>query len=169
LQLPQIYACLVSLFGASGELYDHDRGAFAFAFKLTVVRGDKSFKYLAKITNYRSYADINFWKVLGLHESCDKSSYPKPLKDEFSEEEIRKLIEYLFGFFKGYFKTMPPWTTPFLKEVKSNLILFGYSRISGGFIEVEYKSETQYRRNLDKRREEMRADPDSEEMQELPW
>src|SRR5205807_1816602 len=64
LSLSETYASLTLLTGASGELYDSWKGAFAFPFKLTIHRDGREHRYLLKITNVRSSAEPDLYRVV---------------------------------------------------------------------------------------------------------
>lgn len=150
LGLPQIYAALTALTGPSGELYDDWKGAFSFSFKVTVRRGDREFRYLLLLMNFRSWVKPSLYRVQRPGESYDRSRFHAPFDDEFSEADITYVFNFIEGFLGGYLETMPRWTTPFVKEVKSNLILFGYDPKAGDFFEESYEEEDAYEAALER-------------------
>lgn len=169
LTLPQFYASLVSYFGPSGRLYDDDKGSFAVPFKMTVKRGETQFRYLLKLNNYRARVDTDLYRVMRPGETYKPGEYREPISDELSKKDIQQLVGFIFGFLEGWFIGMPKWNTPFLKEIRSELILYGYSKRSGGFFEEEYESAKKYEADLARWRQEICTDPSSEELQDLPW
>ncbi len=144
LDLPRIYVALTALTGPSGNLYDDWKGAFSFPFKLTVHRGDRKLRYLLNIMSFRSMAEPCVYRVLQEGEPYDRRLYHKPFDDELSEDALRDVLGYFCGFLAGFLTTMPKWTTPFLKVVQSNLILFGFDPTSGELFQQQFREPEAY-------------------------
>lgn len=142
-ELPHVYVALTVLTGPSGPCDDW-KGAFSFAFKLTVRRKRRESRYLLHIVSHRSMVLVNFYRVLKPGESYDRTRYHAPFDDELSELGMLCVIKYIEGFLLGFLETMPPWTVPFVKEVPSNFILFGYDPKEGRLFEQEYDSQEAY-------------------------
>jgi hypothetical protein len=160
LGLPQLYATLTQLFGRSGKLYDDWKGAFAFPFKLTVERNSNQHKYLLKLTNYKAEVEHSILRVLQPGESLNRDVYYKPFDAELTRADMDSLVDYLYRSLEGYFQTMPRWDTPFLKHVRSNLIVFGYNKRLGDFFEEEYESFEPYEASLATWRAEIGPEPE---------
>lgn len=148
LGLPQIYAALTVLTGPSGDLYDSWKGAFSFPFKLTVRRDGSEFRYLLRLVNFRSLVEPSLYRLQKPDELYSRTSYHAPFEDELSTNDILHVVEFIAGFLEGYLETMPRWTTPFVKEVQSNFLLFGYDPKAGAFFEESHDDEETYRAAL---------------------
>jgi hypothetical protein len=169
LGLPQIYAALSMCTGPSGDLYDGWKGAFSFPFKLTVRRGDRELRYLLNLMNFRSMVEPILYRVQQPGESYSASVYHAPFDDELSTDDIVFIIDFLFGFLEGYLETAPRWTLPFVKEVQSNFILFGYNPTSGEFFEEDYDTEEEYQAALERYRRFIPEESADRELVELEW
>jgi hypothetical protein len=112
LGLPELYAVLTTLTGPSGHHYYPWKGAFAFPFKMTVHRGDRQFRYLLKITNFRSLAEPELDRFLLPGEHYSKSTYHAPFDDELSEDDMLHVVTLLRGFLEYTLVSMPKWTSP---------------------------------------------------------
>jgi hypothetical protein len=144
----QCYAALRTLCGESGRWFDDWKGSFAFPFRLRVSKGSRQFEYLLNIYNHRDSLYFGFYKILRPDESgYDTRSLYQPFADEFSRVEINQFIAYFYGYLLGYFRAIEQrYREPFLHEVRSNLILFGYC--DGEFFERQCESEEEYERLL---------------------
>ncbi|KFA90003.1 hypothetical protein [Archangium violaceum] len=149
LGLPQIYAALTVLTGPSGDLHDCWKGSFSFSFKLTVRRDSNEFRYLLRLVNFRSLVEPTLYRLQKPSESHSRTSYHAPFDNELSTNDIIDVVEFIAGFLEGFLETMPMWTTPFVKEVQSNFILFGYDPKAGAFFEESYDDEKSYRAALE--------------------
>ena len=146
--LPQFYAALTSLTGPTGALYDSYKGAFSFPFKMTVRRADETFKYLLHILNFRSMVEPLLYRLNKETPPAALRAYHAPFDDELTMDEIAYVLRFFLGYLSGYSRTMPKWTTPFLAEVESNGILFGYDPQSGEFFEKHYDTTKDYEKAL---------------------
>jgi hypothetical protein len=150
LGLPQMYAVLTTLTGPSGKFYDKWKGAFNFSFKLTVRRGAREFRYLLCLMNYRSQVEPNLFRVQKPGESYSRHTYHAPFDDEFSEDDITRTLNNIYTYLAIYLKIMPKWTTPFVKGVESEHILFGYDPRVGDFFEESYPGWEDYQAALER-------------------
>jgi hypothetical protein len=169
LGLPEIYAALTALTGPSGDFYDCWKGAFSFPFKLTVRRDGNEFRYLLRLVNFRSLVEPSLYRLQKPGESHSRTSYHAPFDDELSSNDIIHVVEFIAGFLEGYLETMPRWTTPFVKEVQSNFILFGYDPKSAAFFEESYDSEKAYRAALEHWRTLIPKETPERELIEQEW
>lgn len=166
MRLPEFYAALTSLTGPSGEFFDSYKGAFAFPFKMTVRRGEDRFKYLLMLMNFRSMIEPNLYRLDKNLAPAATRSYHAPYDNEISLEEVAYVLSFIAGYLSGFLTTMPKWTTPFVFEVQSNGILFGYDPRSGTFFEEEYRTEKAYDAALAQWREIM---PDARGSCDVKW
>jgi len=169
LGLPQIYAALTVLTGPSGDFHDSWKGAFSFPFKLTVRRDGSEFRYLLRLVNFRSLVEPSLFRLEKPDESHSRTSYHAPFDDELSNHDIIQVVEFLAGFLEGFLETMPRWTTPFVKEVQSNFILFGYDPKAGAFFEKSYDNEQAYRAALERWRTLIPQETPGRERVERDW
>lgn len=169
LGLPQIYAALTVLTGPSGDLYDGWKGAFSFPFKLTMRRHGRESRYLLRLVNFRSLVKPSLYRLQKPGESYSHSSYHPPFDDELNTNDLIHVVDFIRGFLEGFLETMPRWTTPFLKEVQSNFILFGYDPKAGAFFEESYDHEEAYRAALQRRRTLIPKETPERELVEQEW
>lgn len=139
LQLGESYAALLSLTGPSGMLFDHYKGAFAFPFKLTVHRGERKHRYLLMLENFRSGIGRSLLRIQSPEQERDRA-YRKLIPEELSAQELHEVLWFIEGVLEGFMETAPAWTTPFLGEVRSNLLLYGFHPVTQVFFEEEYDS-----------------------------
>jgi len=144
MRLPEFYAALTALTGPSGKFFDSFKGAFAFPFKMTVRRDDDTFKYLLMVMNFRSMVEPNLYRLDKNSETGGFRTYHAPFDNELTLDEITYVLSFFVGYLSGYLRTMPKWTTPFVLEVQSNGILYGYDPQSDKFFEEQYKTEKAY-------------------------
>ena len=142
--LPKTYAVLTTLTGPTGKLYDDWKGAFAFPFKVKVFRKEEEFHYLLKITNVRSMIDSTLYRISKPEEEYSPTTYHPPFPNELSEADLEYIGNYLCGFIKGYSETMPAWATPFVMDVQSNFIIYGYDPESASFFEEQYDKQDEF-------------------------
>ena len=113
-------------------------------------RGDSESRYLLRLVNYRSGVDPLLYRVQKPGESYERNRYHRSFRDELSKRDISYVLNYIDGFLQGFLETMPRWTTPFVKEVRSNFILFGYDPKAGAFFEESYEEEEAYEAALER-------------------
>jgi hypothetical protein len=169
LRLPEIYAALTTLTGPSGDLYDDWKGAFSFPFKLTVRRGDRESRYLLNLRNFRSMVEPTLYRVQQPGESYRSDRYHAPFDDELSADDITHVIDSLRRFLAGFVETMPKWTTPFVKQIRSNALLFGYDPRSGAFFEEGYREPEAYRAALERWHTIIPEETPEQKRAELDW
>jgi hypothetical protein len=169
LGLPQLHAALTVLTGPSGDLHDCWKGAFSFPFKLTVRRDGSESRYLLRLVNFRSLVEPSLYRLQKPGESYSHSEYHAPFDDELSTDDIIHMVDFIAGFLEGFLETMPRWTTPFLKEVPSNFILFGYDPKAGAFFEESYDREAAYRAALDRCRTLIPKETTERELVDREW
>ena len=146
--LPGIYAALTVSTGPSSMLFDEWKGAFAFPFRMIVRRGGREHVYLLRLTSYRSMVEPDLHRLLCAGETHDGRVYHPPFDEELTASDMWVIVSYIRGFIEGFLKTMPRWTTPFVKEIPSNLILFGYDPASDAFFTRGFDEEGAYREAL---------------------
>ena len=130
----KIYAALTMLTGPSGRLFDDEKGAFAFPFKLAIRRGEREARYVVKLTNNRGGVEPDLYRLpFGDAEPRPGLYAQEPHDDELSSQEFVALIDFFFAFLESHLASGPRWTTPFVLENRSNFYLFGYDPASGFF------------------------------------
>jgi len=131
--LAQTYAVCKSLFGERGRWFDQWKGGFSFPLALTIENDQRQPAYLLNVYNLRSGVEFRVLQSVAEDDSRlqDDRLY-KHDDPDFSTERLSFLIFYLIGFIEGYSKTCG-WNSPFLLQVQSNLILYGYSPDEGFF------------------------------------
>ncbi len=164
--LPELYAALTAITGPTGEIYDSYKGSFAFPFKMTVRHDERVFKYLLHLMNFRSMVEPKVYRLDKNTEDAAFRSFHEPFVEELTIDDIAYVLSFLVGYLKGYSRTMPKWTTPFVLEVQSNGILFGYDPRSGKFFEEQYDTKEEYDAALVRWREVI---PDHEGVQGGAW
>ena len=141
--LAQTYAVCMTCFGERGRLFDDWKGGFSFPLSVTIEGDDRQPAYLVNIYNYRS--SVNF-QILQTVEQDDPRLDGHQLyqhdDSRFPTEQLSFLIFYLIGFIKGYSKNFS-WSSPFLLQVQTNLILYGYSP-SEGFFNRQFEDHREY-------------------------
>lgn len=135
LNLAEIYATFMTRFGDTSKCFDDWKSAFCFPFELEICRNDAVYYYILEVTNWRSTFEFRFRKVLPTDESAfDRMAYHASFENELSTGEMNGLMAYLYGFSMGYLETVSCGTIEeFIRQVPSNLILFGFHR--GEFFE----------------------------------
>jgi len=146
LNFAQIYATLKSLCGESGKGYDDWKGSFSFPFLVEVKKGEKIFRYLLNIFNYRDSLYFGIRKPLQPDDDkFDRQLIHQPFEDEFSREEINSFITSFYAYLVGFFREIKPsYDEFFFKRVDSNGILFGYK--DGQFFQEHYNSPEEYKK-----------------------
>jgi hypothetical protein len=169
LGLPQIYAALCMLTGPSGDLYDPWKGAFSFPFKLTVRRGERQLRYLLKLTSFRSMVEPILYRVQQPGETYSRTTYHAPFEDELGKDDIAFVINFLRGYLGGFLPALRTWTTPFVKEIQSNLILFGYDPTSSTFFEQDYQEPEAYQAALERWHTLIPKESQEKKIEGLDW
>jgi hypothetical protein len=146
LTLPKALLVLEANFGQSSTYLDSWKQTFAFPLLLGIEKPSGTFYYLLKITDCRGGLEFWFRRVMDNLKYVDKNdrfSQP-PIADELSDDEINYIIAYLWGFMKGYAKslgTIYP-IQPFFRHVDSSHIIYGYW--DGKFVEEVIEDSEQY-------------------------
>lgn len=142
--LAQFYATFQAAFGESGQVYDDWKGAFNFAFKVDIFKDKQTIPYLLNVVNWRSAVEFRFKKIIALSEThFDRMLVYEPFEQELSREQMNRLSAYLYGYAERFWQTSSKNQTQFVKEVASNLILFGYA--DDTFFQQHYEDEEQFR------------------------
>ena len=135
-------------------------------FKLTVRRDGREARYLLLLRNVRSLVQPSLYRLKQPGESFSSSEYHAPFADELSEEDLENVTDFIRGFLVG-FLAASEWTTPFVKEVRSNLILFGYHPDWGGFFERAYESQDAYEAALARLRRHIQEQSEERKLEEF--
>ncbi len=141
--LAQTYAVCMTCFGERGRLFDDWKGGFSFPLSLTIEGDDRKPAYLINLYNYRS--GISF-QILQSVEHDDPRLKGHCLYEhndpKFPTKRLSFLIFYLIGFIQGFSESFS-WHSPYLLQVQSNLILYGYSP-SEGFFNRQFEDHHEY-------------------------
>jgi hypothetical protein len=144
LTLPKALITLEYLFGKSSDWFDTWKGSFSFPLLLRLTKPDGQFVYLFRIEDVRGTLEFRLYRFLESGtDGYDISVYQQPLETEFSREEIHRFICYLYGYLVGLAEgvSLLP-QQPFLKQVNSQRLLYGYDK--GDFFEWQIDSEAEY-------------------------
>jgi len=76
------------------------------------------------------------------------------------------VTDFIRGCLAGFLEASE-WTTPFVKEVRSDLILFGYHPDWGGFFERAYQSQEGYEAALAHLRRHISEQPEERKLEEF--
>ncbi|GEM_PF-1276648 len=155
LNIAQYYAGMRSLVGKPGNCYDDWKGAFSFSFKVEAFREGNAYPYILNIHHFRSGPEFNFKKVITDPEGLDSSAlgvYHKPFDDEFSEENMKLVEVYMYGFLQGYLQVVQEnayLNAPdFVLLSDANHIISGY--IDGQFFEHHIEDEDEFQASKEK-------------------
>lgn len=141
--LAQTYAVCKSWFGERGRLFDDWKGGFSFPLELSIEGHDRKPAYLMNIFNFRSGVNFQILQCVDQDDPRLKMQSAFDYNDpQFSPKQLSFLIFYLIGFIEGYSEHCG-WNSPFLLQVQSNLILYGYSP-SDGFFNREFEDNQEY-------------------------
>ncbi len=142
--LAKFYAAFSETFGESGTRYYYWKGAFNFAFEVDIFKGECPIKYLLNIVNFRSTVEFRFGKLIpDTGTDFDRLIMHAPFDEELSAEQMNALSAYLWGYAMGFFQTAcQPYRRDFIKEVGSNLILFGCHE--GIFFQQHFEDEESF-------------------------
>jgi hypothetical protein len=141
----KLYAALKILFGESGKYYDDWKGSFSFPFLIHFHKRKREYGYVMNLMNLRTSVEFNLAKLISPgNKRIKRGILHEPFK-EFPREEITYFINYFIGFLTGFFNP-DRYDEPFVKSVKSNLIVFGYK--DGQFFDDQYESEKEFRKAL---------------------
>jgi hypothetical protein len=141
--LARRYLILEHLFGESSS-FDSEKCSFYFPLLLSIEKESRPFFYLLNIYDLCGITQHSFYKIMenGVENYCILPAC-EPIETEFSQEEINYFISYFEGYLIGRFQSagITP-DKPFLKEIGSDFILYGYK--DGEYFEQDYKSEEEY-------------------------
>jgi hypothetical protein len=138
LNLAEFYVAFKEIFGESGSCFDDWKGAFAFPFEVAVFKEDAVYCYVLNVINWRDTVEFNFRKVLPPDErGFERAVIHPPFAAEFSTDEMNTLVAFLYGYVEGALRVIRRYyTDEFVRQVSSNLILFGFHQ--GRFFEEQY-------------------------------
>ncbi|BAZ14640.1 hypothetical protein NIES4071_64840 [Calothrix sp. NIES-4071] len=145
LNLAEVFVTLESIFGKSGNAFDHHKGSFSFPVLLVIKKHEQSFFYLMNISDHRGSVSFRLYKIIqdGL-EAKDYNNTQKPFEDEFSRHEINYFFSYFYGSLISHFhifKDINP-AQPFLKRIDSSLVLYGYK--DNEYFELDCETSEEY-------------------------
>lgn len=140
--LAEFYATFRAAFGESDSMFDDWKGAFSFAFTVDIFQEGPAIPYLLKVTNVRSSVEFQYKKVISPANTTYDRMRVYPPFDEFSQAQMGMLSAYLWGYAQGFWETCGADCRPFIKQVPSNLILFGYT--DGAFFEDQFQDEEEF-------------------------
>jgi hypothetical protein len=147
LNLPKALLVLEAEFGHSSTYLDHWKQTFSFPFLLAITKPSGTFYHLLTIADYRG--GLEFW----LYRIVDDIKYSQerldlshqPIADEFSDDEIKYVISYLWGFLEGYASQLcQREIKPFFRHVDSSHVIYGYW--DGKFVEEEIDDLEEYQK-----------------------
>ncbi|PZN84527.1 MAG: hypothetical protein DM484_02675 [Candidatus Methylumidiphilus alinenensis] len=148
MNLAKFYAAFSEAFGECGTRYYDWKGAFNFAFEVDVFNGETPNQYLLNVVNFRNTVEFRYGKIIPDTETrYDRHIMHAPFDEEFSAKQMGTLSAFLLGYAEGFLETAyQPYGRDFIKEVGSNLILFGCHE--GVFFQKHFDDE--YTFNLEK-------------------
>lgn len=145
LNLPKTLLVLEAKFGRSSTYLDDWKQTFSFPFLLAITKPSETFYHLLTIADYRGA--LEFW----LYRIGDDLKYSQerldishqPIANEFSDDEIKYVISYLWGFLEGYAsQRCQGEIKPFFRHVDSNHVIYGYW--DGKFVEEQIDDLEEY-------------------------
>ena len=149
MNLAKFYAAFSEAFGECGTRYYDWKGAFNFAFEVDVFNGETPNQYLLNVVNFRNTVEFRYGKIIPDTETrYDRHIMHAPFDEEFSAKQMGTLSAFLWGYAEGFLETacQRPYGRDFIKEVGSNLILFGCH--GGVFFQQHFEDEDTF--NLEK-------------------
>ncbi|NJK52140.1 MAG: hypothetical protein HC936_03690 [Leptolyngbyaceae cyanobacterium SU_3_3] len=167
LSLPQAFLTLEELFGETSSWFDEWKGSFSFPLLLVLTKNQRQFFYLLRILDHRGSLCFPLYRVLEQGaEDYDINVYRSPFELEFSGEEINKFTCYLYGYLRGAseWASKLPFSS-FLKQVDSNLILYGGR--DGELFEEHFESDTAYRQAIEEFKQTYDTEVKTRESEEI--
>ncbi len=145
LNLAEFYTVFKLRFGESGDCYDDWKSAFDFPFELEIFKGDTVYSYVLDVVNWRGTFEFNFRKVLSSEEAgFNRMAFYQPFEAEFSAVEMNTLVAFLYSYAVGFLESIRPYSgEEFVRQVPSNLILFGFWQ--GQFFVRQYSDSKEFR------------------------
>ncbi len=153
LNLAQINVILTTIAGKTSRFYDNWKGSFCFPFALKIEKNNIILdNYTIIVSDWRGNLEFRFERLLTdneIKQGLKRDIFRKPFADEFSEQEIKELIMYLYNYFIGYFESIQKIFTwkNFFKRIDSNIILYGYQ--DGEFWEEDYQDQDDYNQRIE--------------------
>jgi hypothetical protein len=145
LNLPKALLVLEAEFGRSSTYLDDWKQTFSFPFLLAITKPSGTFYHLLTIADYKGSLEFWLYRIvddLRYSEECLDRSH-QPIVDEFSADEIKYVIRYLWGFLEGYAsQRCQREITPFFRHVDSSHVIYGYW--DGKFVEEEIDDLEEY-------------------------
>ena len=157
LNLPKWLILLEKKFGRSSKAYDSWKQGFSFPFLLQIEKHSENFYYLLKIEDYRGDLEFRLYRVIDNINYLEKDTQfsNDPILEELSEKEIKYLICYVWGYYKGYAESYfasNPHITPFYRHIQTKNLVYGYWE--NKFVELMFEDDndcTQFLDELDKK------------------
>jgi hypothetical protein len=140
--LAEFYAMFRAAFGESDSFFDDWKGAFSFVFTVDIFQERATIPYVLNVMNFRGSVEFRYKKVLSPAETTYDRMLLYPPFPEFSQTQMGMVSAYLWIYAQGFWETCGAAHRPFLKQVDSNLILFGYA--DGEFFERRFDSQEEF-------------------------
>jgi hypothetical protein len=145
LNLPKALLVLEAEFGRSSTALDDWKQTFSFPFLLAITKPSGTFYHLLKIADYRGNLEFCLYRIVDdlKYDNERLDVLHQPIADEFSGDEIKYVISYLWGFLEGYASQFCKWEIkPFFRHVDSNHVIYGYW--DGKFVDEEIDDLEEY-------------------------
>ncbi len=145
MNLAKALLVLEAEFGRSSTYLDDYKQTFSFPFLLAITKPSGTFYHLLTIADYKGGLEFWLYRIVDdlkySDERLDRSH--QPIADEFSADEIKYVISYLWGFLEGYASQLcQREITPFFRHVDSSHVIYGYW--DGKFVEEEIDDLEEY-------------------------
>ena len=138
--LAQMYVALFTLFGGHNN-YDDYKCSFAYKFKLTIEREDKSHDYGLQLMDMKGNMPyFTYYRKPKAEENLN--AYQKPLDNEFSKEDMRYCTLTLISFFEGFLEGYQPYFNQnFYRVNHAGYLIYGFE--NGRFFNDFYDFEAE--------------------------
>jgi hypothetical protein len=138
LNLPKALLVLESEFGFSSTYIDSWKQTFSFPFLLAISKPTDIFYYLLIVEDYRGGLEFRLYRIVDDLKYANENLevFHEPIADEFSEDDIKYSICYLWGFLEGYANSLDfsnSQIQPFFRHIDSSHVIYGYW--DGKFVE----------------------------------
>jgi hypothetical protein len=145
LNLPKALLVMEAEFGHSSTYLDDYKQTFSFPFLLAITKPSGTFYHLLTIADYKGGLEFWLYRIVDdlkySDERLDRSH--QPIAAEFSADEIKYVISYLWGFLEGYASQLGKRKIqPFFRHVDSSHVIYGYW--DGEFVEEEIDDSEEY-------------------------